>query len=324
MFEQGLSFLLKGWLHDFIEDGDRLHEKVQVGLWSGYVVLEELRIKSSVLSLVDVPLNLQYGYIGKLEIRIPWTKLGSEPVTVILNKLVLLLEPKYQWNEDISAGREQAIKQAKLAAAELFASSRMDQGKKGSGNNWILNALLSKIIDNIQITVRDVHIRYEDSISCPTEFCFGMSFESLHLQSRDQQSSYEVQVTPLKSSQYPTDTTRNYEKELNIQGADAFYKLAELNHMAVYWNPLQTQGLDMCCCKFSGRPDKEILSLMSKTIALRGNSVYDRPRHRYILQPMDINAFFDCSMGGQKVMMSFVSFQTLLVILSLFFRRICG
>lgn len=301
MLEQGLSFILKGLLNDFIEDGDRLHEKVQVGLWSGYIVLEDLRIKSSVLSLIDVPLSLQYGYIGSLEIRIPFARLGIEPVTVVLNKLVILLEPKYEWNEEIAAGKEQAIKQAKLAAAELFATNRLEQSKKsGIGGNWFVNALLSKIIDNIQITVRDVHIRYEDTVSCPTDFCFGVSFESLHLQSRDAQSKYEESITPIKANQYP-DMSRNFEKELSIGGADAFYKLAELNHMAVYWNPLYNQSLDACSCRFAGRSDKEVLQLMTKTIAARGNSIVDRPHHKYILQPMDINAFFDCSMGGQKV-----------------------
>lgn len=298
MFEQPLQFFLKGILQDFVEDGEHLNEKVQVGVWSGFIVLENLVLKNSILSLVDVPISLSYGYIGRLEIKIPWSRLGTEPVTIVVDKVNILVEPKYEWNPGAADRREQAIKQAKLAAAEIFANERLENQTSNKyrdfAKNWFINAFLGKIIDNIQITVRDVHIRYEDRLSCPSDFCIGFSFESLLLQSREPNGHFDEAFSPLKSAIIP-NSTRNYEKEINIGGADSFHKLVELNHMAVYWNPMVSKGLDACSCSFIGRSPKEIQSLMSRTIATRLGT--NRPRHHYILQPVDMTAFLDMALN---------------------------
>eukprot|EP01031_Cornospumella_fuschlensis_P039411 gene39411-47974_t len=273
MFEQGLSFILKKLLRDFVEDGDNLHEKVQVGVWSGLIVLENLVLKNSIFNLLEIPVALSYGYIGRLELHIPWSRLGYEPVTVVLDKIYILVEPKYEWHSGAQERREQAMKQAKLAAAELFANQRLQDSGSGGGytglaKNWFLGALLSKIVDKFQVTIRELHIRYEDKMSCPTEFCVGVSFESLHVLSRESSSAVEEETTPTRSGTI-IDTTRNYDSELHISGVDAFYKLVELNHFALYWNPLQPKGLDACSCMFIGRGPREIQALMSRTVVSR-------------------------------------------------------
>ncbi|KAJ1440217.1 N-terminal region of Chorein, a TM vesicle-mediated sorter-domain-containing protein, partial [Ochromonadaceae sp. CCMP2298] len=188
MFEQGLAYLLKKFLGTFVEDGDAIKEKVQVGVWSGLIVLENLRLKNSLLSLIDVPISLAYGFIGRLEVRIPWGNLGVDPVMIIVDKIYLLIEPKYEWNPGAADRREQAMKQAKLAATELFANKRLSaaQGGQSFGDyarNWLITSFINKIVDNVQITVREVHVRYEDELSCPSNFCVGITLESLHIQS---------------------------------------------------------------------------------------------------------------------------------------------
>lgn len=331
MFEQGLSFILKRILKDFVEDGDNLNEKVQVGVWSGLIVLENLVLKNSILSLVDVPLSLCYGYIGRLEIRIPWSRLGFDPVTITIDKINILLEPKYEWNPGAIDRREQAIKQAKLAAAEIFANQRFDNPSWSSSNrytdfakNWVVNALLGKLVDNFQVTLREVHIRYEDKLSCPSNFCIGMSFESLHLQSRDPPSNrhysddFAASQSPISKSIFFQDTGRNYDKELKMNaGEGSVSKLIEINHFTIYWNPLVQKGLNICCCTFVGRSPKEILSLMSRSIATRVCKLYDRPRHHYILQPTDIKSSIDFSInvttGAAKVRHSKYLFIPLII-----------
>lgn len=283
MFEQGLSFLLKKLLRDFVEDGDNLNEKVQVGVWSGLIVLEDLVLKNSIFNLLELPITLNYGYIGRFELHIPWSRLGSEPVTVVLDKVYILVEPKYEWNPGAADRREQGIKQAKLAAAELFASQRLEgQGYGSQAKSWFLGALLSKIIDKIQITIRGLHVRYEDKMSCPSEFTVGFSFQSLSLLSGDQASA-AAEGTATASKE------RNYDQELLITGADAFHKLVALNNLAVYWNPLQAKGMDVCCSAFCGRSAREIQTLMDRTIV----TWTDKPRHHFILNPVDVQANLD-------------------------------
>ena len=64
MFEQGLAYLLKHVLGEYVEDGNLFQEKIQLGVWSGLLVLENLVLKKSVLDLIDVPIALNYGFIG--------------------------------------------------------------------------------------------------------------------------------------------------------------------------------------------------------------------------------------------------------------------
>ena len=53
---------------------------------------------SKIHYLKDTPISLNYGYIGRFEIRIPWSNLGVDPVMIIIDKINLLIEPKYEWD----------------------------------------------------------------------------------------------------------------------------------------------------------------------------------------------------------------------------------
>jgi len=312
MFEQALVYLLKRFLQLFVEtseDPTTLKEKVHVGVWSGLVVLENLVLKNTLLALVDVPLILSHGFVGRLEVRIPWGNLGVDPVTIIVDKIYLLLEPKYAWNPGAADKREQAIKQAKLVAVELFANKRLasndSQRYSNFAKNWLLNSFINKVIDNIQLTVREVHIRYEDQLSCPTNFCVGITLTSLHVQSRDDEFSFAENYSPKGhahpggANNFPTDLMSDPPQvELKTKGFETFHKLIQLNHLSVYWNPLVASGLNIASCAFRGRPLKELQLLMFRTIPTPVHQATDRPRHHYILFPVDVNTFLDMSFNA--------------------------
>ena len=188
MFEQGLAYVLKQFLGEFVENSSILQEKIQIGVWSGYVVLEQLVLRRELLSVLNLPITLSYGVIGRFEMRIPWGNLGLEPVVVEIDRVHILLEPKYEWDPAARDNRDQTVKQAKLAAVELFASRRPSdnplQSYRAFAQRWLMESVVSRLVDNIQVTVRDVHVRYEDHLSCPSNFCVGFSFESLNAHSR--------------------------------------------------------------------------------------------------------------------------------------------
>jgi vacuolar protein sorting-associated protein 13A/C len=121
MFEQALAKLLHGILGELVEDGSILSERVQLGVWSGYVVLEQLVLRKSFLESLRMPISLHYGLIGRLELRIPWASIAKDPIVVIIDEILLLLEPKYEWTTAAAkSATEQSIKQAKLAAVDAF------------------------------------------------------------------------------------------------------------------------------------------------------------------------------------------------------------
>lgn len=54
---------------------------------TGYLVLEDMHIKRSVLDTLELPMTLGHGIIGRLEITIPWTNLGKDPIVVVIDRV---------------------------------------------------------------------------------------------------------------------------------------------------------------------------------------------------------------------------------------------
>lgn len=46
--------------------------------------------------------------------------------------------------------------------------------------------LVTRIVENLQVFVRDIHVRYEDTVSSPAPFAIGLTLERLQFQSADQ------------------------------------------------------------------------------------------------------------------------------------------
>ena len=320
MFEAIFARMLKALLGEFVEDiggidnKTSLHDKIQLGVWSGYICLEHLVLKDKLLQLLGLPLQLGYGVIGRLEFRIPWGNLGGEPVVVTIDRVNILLQPKYEWDPKALDNREQTIKQAKLVAAELFANRRLDDnegtkglpGIKNFAKRWLMDSVINKLVENIQITVRDVHIRYEDHISCPSDFCVGITLESLHAQSREGTMYYNDDTSNKQDTKIvDEDLKRLRGKDVEINESNCIRKMIQVDHLSVYWNPLIQSSMDACTSTFSGRSPQEIEILMMRIIAKRNHQFIDRLKHHYILFPVDmrtdVDARFDPISGKTEV-----------------------
>lgn len=67
-------------------------------IYIGNVVLENLALKTDSLKALDLPLTVLVGFLDKLRVTIPWSKLKSEPVKIEIENLVLLAGPKSETN----------------------------------------------------------------------------------------------------------------------------------------------------------------------------------------------------------------------------------
>lgn len=67
-----------------------------------------------------------------MQVDIPWTKLGSKPVKVLLQGVSVLVGPvdRDSWREDEVRGRRLGIKRAALEKAE--AAAKKERGEKGN------------------------------------------------------------------------------------------------------------------------------------------------------------------------------------------------
>lgn len=127
-----------------------------------------------------------------------------------------------------------------------------------SYSSWLSygTGVITDIVENMQLHVKDVHIRYEDSTSLPGggACACGFTIESLSAQSCD--SSWLPQFTSHRD------------------GSDSSYKTIELRNLAVYWDTVDPKGSGLT----SKLPPGELAAALSETNASEG--------HRYLVAPV--------------------------------------
>ncbi|GBG69822.1 hypothetical protein CBR_g4651 [Chara braunii] len=128
MFEGLVYQALVNYLGQYVKGIPR--EQLRVGLWSGVVLLENVEIQTEAFDYLQLPFAIREGSIGKLQLQVPWKKLGWEPLIVTLKDVVLCAGPwdDSEWGAEPAARRAQAAKRAQLVAAEMIKLSRRVSG----------------------------------------------------------------------------------------------------------------------------------------------------------------------------------------------------
>jgi hypothetical protein len=160
MFEGLVHQLLVGYLGNYVKDIHK--DQFRIGLWKGEVLLENVELVLEAFDYLQLPFAIKKGVIGKLSIKIPWKKLGWDPILIALEEVYICTcrRDDSEWSVGAVEARELAGKKANLAAAELAKLSRRVSDNQ-AGQSFI-SYLSAKIIDNIQVTIQNVHIRYVD------------------------------------------------------------------------------------------------------------------------------------------------------------------
>ena len=104
----------------------------------------------------------------RLVIKIPWFNLWTQPTTIELEGLHLLLVPStsVRYDEEKERKIQFEAKQKRLQKAEeakqleLQAAENV-KGEYESSDGWV-QRLLANIIKNLEVTISTVHIRFED------------------------------------------------------------------------------------------------------------------------------------------------------------------
>jgi len=107
MFESLALSVLERVLGQYVENLDR--NSLKVAVWRGHITLERLKLRREALYSWGLPLDIKAGYVEKIELQIPWNRLGSAPVTITLDGVYLVASPldDETWDETAQAGQAQ-------------------------------------------------------------------------------------------------------------------------------------------------------------------------------------------------------------------------
>ncbi|KAH7104413.1 vacuolar protein sorting-associated protein vps13 [Auriculariales sp. MPI-PUGE-AT-0066] len=226
------------------------------GLTQGNATLSKLRLKRGALDKFHLPVDVKEGFLGELRLKIPWRNLSAQPCEVYLENLYILVVPaasgKYDPKEEEE--RAQSVKQDRLESAELLQlRGSLQLLKSDAAQQGFMASLTSKIINNLQITVKNIHVRYEDSLSNPGHpFAAGVTLEGFTVHSTD----------------------GDWKRAFTQSTKQVVYKLAQLTSMAVYFNT-DTESL-------AGLSVDEALKKFTSLIATCDHT----PDHQFLVKPI--------------------------------------
>ncbi|KAJ3917835.1 vacuolar protein sorting-associated protein 13 [Lentinula edodes] len=242
-------------LAPYVENLDM--NQVNYGIGQGQLTLRNLRLKKGALDKFRLPVDVLEGHLGEFTLSLHWMNLGNQPVEILIKDVYLLVVPSTQsvYDPKEEEERAQAAKLERLENAELLhMRGQPEQSSDDSPQQQGLwGSLTAKIINNLQITVQNIHIRYEDKMSVPGHpFAAGVTLAGFTAVSVNE----EWRPTFIESS------------------AGAIHKLAKLESLALYFD---TDSPSM-----AGLPLKEAVEKFNKMIA---HDAQDSS-HQFILKPV--------------------------------------
>ena len=217
MLEGLVATLLNRFLGMYVKNFDA--KQLQVGIWSGEVKLKNLELRREALDQLHLPVNVVEGHLGQLTLNIPLSNLRGSPVKVNIEDVFLLAAPKEdaEYDEEEEKSRAHGVKMEKLENAELLKepdSEGLSQEEQQK-NQSFTDSLVTAIVDNLQVVIKNIHLRYEDSIAAPGHpFALGLTLKEFSAVSTDEKWT----PTFIKGTSGTT------------------HKLASLKSLAFYWN----------------------------------------------------------------------------------------
>jgi hypothetical protein len=195
--------------------------------------LKNLSVKQDAINrLVSMPIRVAQGTVGRIELTIPWTQLASQPTIVRLSDVFVLAEPSAAYSEPASVEeskrkrlavldeteRASLVTGAAVAAGGGAAGDSANSADLDNSSSTFTQRTIAAVISNLQVFVDTVHVRYEDSVTNPSEpFAVGVTLDHFAMQAC------------------------NFVGEPVVANvlADVIYKAVQLRNFAVYWNPSQ-------------------------------------------------------------------------------------
>ena len=237
MLESFAAAFLNKFLGSYVENFDP--KQLKVGIWNGDVKLNNLKLRKEALDELDLPVNVKSGILGELTMQLPWSNLKNKPVKIFINNVFLLCEPRswdsYDPEED--AEREFNMKMNDLDKLEAASSVTpvSDESTNNKANESFTTSLVNKIVDNVQVSIKNIHFRYEDFNNVFSEKPCSIGF-----------SLYEMSAVSTNDEWTPSfiSITQQISK-----------KLLSLNSLSFYFNTNDTEtvfdeDLDVLIGKF--------------------------------------------------------------------------
>lgn len=124
--------------------------------------------------------QLKYGTLDTLVIKIPWDNLYTKPTTATIEGLQAIIVPSRGVPYDAES-EENRVNEKKQRDLNCMENNRRKQREKPVAPSSLVERLATQVVKNLQVTIKKIHIRYEDKYTQPYKpsFAAGVTLESL-------------------------------------------------------------------------------------------------------------------------------------------------
>jgi len=227
---------------------------------SGDVILRRLQLKPEAFEKLNLPVELTRGVVGSLRLKIPWAKLGKEPVVVTISEVfasarrlsaeevakrakkrkdedkklddAAVENAKEEEEEDSKKRNEEKVERLDNAERlwlmkRLFdltlqkdeGAGEFGEGEQSDSDGGFVQKYAKIILGNLQISIENVHIRYEDEITTPNHaFAAGLTIRNVSAHTVDENGNPDF----VRSASFA-----EFRKKLTLDGFSIYFDSEE-------------------------------------------------------------------------------------------------
>lgn len=181
---------------------------------AGNVVLRNLKLKPDALKPLELPINMAYGKLGTLILKIPWKNIYTQPIVITMENVYVLATPNTDELPYNAARAEQAERDDKRERLSKLDEKRERRRTETPADKTLVEKFVAKTINNLQLHFKNIHIRYEDTVTSAVTMTAGVTLGELSVFSTDAEWGQTYRTTV----------------------PNRMFKLAKLDGLALYVN----------------------------------------------------------------------------------------
>ena len=223
-----INWIIDKYLSNILEINKDLTKS---SLFSGELQMANLTIKPEIFNLLNLPFfDLIHGYVGKLRIKVKLPRIHLHPIKVEVENVFFHAKQKKLSNlkkeEEIIFMENNKISQ--LQSLEEF-KNELNNYKDDTNPN-----MLSKLINNIDLNISNICIRFDDEISYSLiPFCLGVLVKNIKFKTVDKdfkevEGKYSLPFEEINNKKIEIDNISIYLDTFENEG-----KLVEYNQKII-------------------------------------------------------------------------------------------
>ena len=167
-----------------LQDARRLHrgpapESLKLGLWSGKIELQNLRVNTKAVDELSLPVRVESGTVGKLSVAIPWSSLGSTPVRIAIENVDVTLASQTDPDPDTLQKVVEDALSAKLERADAACRRALEAKTETTETDpGYMRRLAAKVVDNLEISITNVRARITAADCACSLWCQSLSLQA--------------------------------------------------------------------------------------------------------------------------------------------------